>query len=111
MKKIYILTTIAVLATAIAGCKKGFLSQENNPNAPGTNQVSPQNVLSGALETTATYESTGQYLYLAYWLGYFAPSGSYVPATTTTTYNFSNTSYNVFTPSYNNIANYNFLIQ
>jgi len=109
MKKIYLLTTIAIFALAVAGCKKGFLSQENNPNAPSTNLASPQNVLSGAEEVTATYEAGSQYLYCEYWVGYFAPSGSYVPSTAYTTYNFTNTSFSAF-GIYSNISNYNFLL-
>ena len=109
MKKTYLLTTIVIFALAIAGCQKGFLNQSVNPNTPSS--ATPQDLLAGALQSSTTTTNGSQYLKFGIWCGYFAPSGSYVPSTTTLTMNFSNTSYNEFNFYYTNLTNYNLLIQ
>jgi len=107
MKKIYILTTL-FFAIGISGCKKDFLSQEVNPNLPSV--ASPQNLLSAAENTTAGIITGGNYSYLGVWLGQVCPSGNYVPSAVLETYNFTNTSFQVFSPLYLNLTNYNALI-
>jgi len=109
MKKTYLITTIIIFALAVAGCKKGFLDQSVNPNSPSS--ASPQNILSGALQAATTTTAGGTYLTFGIWCGYFSPSGSYVPSTNTTLYNFTNTSFNFFPTYYPNLANFNTLIQ
>ena len=111
MKKIYILTTL-FFAIGIAGCKKNFLSQEINPNQPSV--ASPQNLLSGA-ETISAYIVNGgggnnYYSVWGVWMGQICPSGNYVPSATLETYSFTNASFQVFVPLFNNLANYNALI-
>ena len=107
MKKIYILTAI-FFTIGISACKKDFLSQEINPNLPSV--ASPQNALSAAEAVTASLITGGNYSYLGVWLGQTCPSGNYVPSAILETYNFTNTSFQVFNPIYLNLANYNALI-
>jgi hypothetical protein len=106
MKKIYILTLIALFASV--GCKKSFLSQEVNPNAPSS--ATPQNVLSGVEESLTAYTDGNTYLYLGLWTGYFTPSGSFTPNSLAETYNFTNSSFSRF-GAYSQLANLNYLIQ
>lgn len=106
MKKIHILYTTMLLAMVIAGCKKGFLSQEVNPNTPSV--ATPQNILSGAENTTASTLNTG-FTTFGIWLGYYAPSGNFTISATTEQYNFTNASFSQF-GLYANITNYSLLI-
>jgi hypothetical protein len=110
--------TLSIIACALAigftGCKKDFLSLESNPNIPSN--ATPQLLLSGALKITADIVNTGttgtQSAMSTYgiWMGYWTPSGSYVPSSTLNNNNFLNTSYQTFTPLYNNASNYNNLV-
>ena len=107
--------TLSIIACALAiglsGCKKDFLSLETNPNTPSA--ATPQLLLSGALKVTADIYNTGvtgtQTAMSTYgiWMGYWTPSGSYVPSSTLNNNNFLNTSYQTFTPLFNNASNYN----
>jgi len=112
MKKRYIILTTLFFALVITSCKKGFLSQEVNPNSPSV--ASPQNLLTGALATTAYRINGGggsqYYNYLSVWMGYTTPSGNYVPSPTLEQYSFTNASFQVFNPLYSNLTNYNALI-
>jgi hypothetical protein len=107
MKKTYILSTIILLAIAIAGCKKGFLSQEVNPNTPIAS--TPQFTLSGAQGTTASFLNTG-FTTFGIWLGYYAPSGNYTISSTTEQYNITTSTFNYFSSLYPNITNYTLLV-
>jgi hypothetical protein len=107
MKKTYIISTIVLLAIAIASCKKGFLSQEINPNTPST--ATPQNILSGAQGVTATNFNTG-FTTFGIWLGYFAPSGNFTISASTETYSITTASLSQF-GLYTNITNYNYLVK
>lgn len=105
MKKTYILTTL-FFALAIGGCKKQ-LDQSVNPNAPSV--AAPATILSGAEEVTAV-RVEGDYTTFGIWLGYYAPSGNFVPVSNTETYTITTASQQTFNSLYSNLANYNFLI-
>lgn len=108
MKKKYIILTAVFFATVVTSCKKGFLSQEVNPNQPSV--ASPGALLSGAQVNTASRINGGTYANLSVWLGYAAPSGNYVPSTALEQYAYTNTSYQTFVSIYNNLTNYNAII-
>ena len=104
MKK-YILILAAFLATGIFGCKKNYLSLENNPNTPSI--TTPQLTLAAALNATAANISTS-YSYYGVWAGYWTTSGNYVPNSTINQYQFTPTSFNGdWAAWYQNLANYN----
>ncbi|MGZ3759097.1 MAG: SusD/RagB family nutrient-binding outer membrane lipoprotein [Mucilaginibacter sp.] len=112
MKKRYIILTTVFFALVITSCKKGFLSQEVNPNSPSV--ASPGALLSGA-EVATAYRLNGgagnqYYQYLSVWMGYATPSGNYVPSPTLEQYSFTNTNFQVFNAIYNNLTNYNAII-
>ena len=75
MKKYISILTIA-FTIGVAGCKKGFLDQEIDPNNPP--YTTPQYTLSGAEETTAVIMAD-YYPEYAEWGGYWCWSGSYTP--------------------------------
>jgi len=106
MKK-YILIVATLFTAGISGCKKDYLSQEVNPNAPSV--TTPQLSLAGALATSAnivTYDYEGQ----GVWAGYFTTSGNYVPNTTLNQFNLTTGSLNGdWGDWYGNLTNYNLL--
>jgi hypothetical protein len=108
MKKKYILLTSLFFAIGMAGCKKGFLSQEVNPNQPSV--ASPQNLLTGAEGATAQRLNGSQYNWISVWMGYTTPSGNYVPSPTLEQYSFTNTNFQVFNSIYANLANYQSIV-
>lgn len=121
MKKIFSIIALSALIS-MTGCKKDFLSLEENPNTPSI--ATPQFQLSGALVvsanlynanttvnapgaislTTSSYAQT-----VGIWMGYWTASGNYVPASSLNTNNFTNTNYQIWTQFYLNLSNYNAL--
>ena len=65
-------------------------------------------LLSGSLKVTADIVNVNFSTY-GVWMGYWAPSGNYVPNASLFTYNFTNVDYQVWTPLYSNVSNYNAL--
>jgi len=116
MKK-YITILILTLTIAGSSCKKDFLSLEKNPNVPSV--ASPQLLLSGALRQTAgivnnaTANSTGNFGYYtmyAGWSGYISWSTGYQANTAFEQYVITTSTYDIWTPLYLNLSNYNALI-
>ena len=116
MKKIFSIIALSVLIS-MSGCKKDFLSLEENPNTPST--ATPQFQLSGALVVSANLYNantgttgaislaTSAYAQtVGIWMGYWTASGNYVPASSLNTNNFTNTSYQIWTQLYLNLSNY-----
>ena len=121
MKK-YISIIFITLAIAGSSCKKDYLnSLQTNPNQPSV--ASPTLLLTGALKGTAdivngpnmgTIQSNGTayttgtgYVMYAAWVGYLSQSTGYQPFVALEQYQFTTSSYDVWTPNYLNIANYN----
>lgn len=105
MKKSFLIIFAAV-AISIAGCKKDYLSLETNPNTPSV--YTPDFLLSGAEKVSADLANNSYPTY-GVWMGYWAPSGNYVPNTVLVSYGFGTDDYQVFVPYYQNLANFNFL--
>src|ERR1700743_1434003 len=88
--------SICVVLVATAGCKKNtFNINDNNPNNPTPDAVSPNLLLAGNLKKTADIVRGGQTLnntvygdpdYLQLYMGYWAASGDYLPNTQELTY-------------------------
>ncbi len=76
--KIVLLST-GVLLLGAAGCKKGYLSDINSPNPNQPSDVPPRFILSGALNQSAVWVENGFTDFCEYWMGYWAPSGDYIP--------------------------------
>ena len=75
MKK-YISVIAVLFAVGITGCKKDYLSLENNPNQPSV--TTPQLLLPSA-EVTAANIYLSNYPHYGVWSGYWTTSGNYVP--------------------------------
>jgi hypothetical protein len=105
MKKRFSIILFA-LALCVASCKKDFLSLENNPNTPSVS--SPSLVLTGAEKVTADIVNINYSTY-GVWMGYWSPSGNYVPNAALVQYNYTTDDYQVWTPLYSNLSNYNYI--
>jgi hypothetical protein len=107
MKK-YILI-VSVLSLALGACKKTYLNQEINPNAPST--TTPQFTLSAA-ENTAAAITANDYTEYGVWAGYWTNSGNYTPSTELAQFSFSTTDFpgpDCWDDLYSNLANINLL--
>lgn len=104
MKK-YILFIVAFFTIGISGCKKDFLSLERNLNNPSVTTL--QLTLAGALGTAVAIVNTN-YSHDGVWVGYWTPSGNFVPSTTIQEFQITNQSFTgVWTALYQNITNFN----
>ena len=107
MKK-YISIILAALAIGGTGCKKNYLDLSTNPNSPIV--TTPQLSLTGALKTTADITNGGYYTMYACWMGYLSWSTGYQANVALESYQITTTNYDLFTPIYNNLANYNAIL-
>jgi hypothetical protein len=105
MKFPILMLMVGVLA---GGCKKSFLDVNTNPNTLPT--ASPNFVFTNALNTTINNEvfqnETGSY-FSAQW----TQSSSYILSATIFSYQFTNTDFNYFDPIYNNLEDYQYVIE
>ena len=65
-----------IFTIGIAGCKKDYLSLENNPNQPS---VTTPDLLLPSAEVQAAYIYQVAYPEYGVWGGYWTTSGNYVP--------------------------------
>ncbi len=106
MKK-YIIIVATLFTAGISSCKKDYLSQEVNPNAPSV--TTPQLTLAAALNTSANIVAS-DYQGQGVWAGYFTTSGNYVPNTVLNQFNLTTADLNGDWGSwYGNLTNYNLL--
>lgn len=102
---IYLLIAAGVV---FGSCKKQFLDVNTNPNTLPT--ASPNFVLTNALNTTARNEvfqnETG-----SYFAGLWTQSNSYIFQSTIFGYTFTNGDFNYFDPIYNNLNDYQYVIE
>jgi len=107
MKK-YISIITVVFTIGMAGCKKGYLDQEVNPNLPSV--TTPQYTLAGAEEISAAIVAD-DYPEYAEWGGYWCFSGSYTPDAQFQEFAISITTppspENPWRDLYSNLTNYN----
>jgi hypothetical protein len=112
-KQIINIISATLILIAIAGCKKGYLDINKNPNS-ATN-TTPELVLPQALVTTASEESPVGSLntFISCWMGYWAISGSYAVSATDPASYFQTTSTGngTWLNLYHNLADYNYIEQ
>ncbi len=104
IKSLYILGLAAVLGT---GCTKTFLDVNTNPNALPT--ATPAYVISTALNVTST-NMTGPNDLGSYWSGQWTQSNGYILSTTIFAYNFTNGDFNYWDGFYDNLQDYQYVI-
>jgi hypothetical protein len=121
MKK-YISIIFTALAIAGSSCKKTYLGElTENPNTPSV--ASPALLLTGSLKTTAgilngglnnfnTLPTSNRTIYTQYavWMGYLSRSTTYQVFPTIDQYAFTTNDFDVWSPLYGNLSNYNAII-
>jgi hypothetical protein len=120
MKK-YLSIIFTVLAITGSSCKKNYLGElAQNPNTPSV--ASPALLLTGSLKTTAGILNGGLSsnalptynvnIYTQYecWIGYLSRSTGYQVFANIDQYAFTTADFDVWTPLYSNLSNYNALI-
>lgn len=109
MKRIKSFLLIAIVGLVVGSCKKDFLDVNTNPNTI-TGQAGPGFVFTGALNQTVTnmvdQNETG-----SYYAGHWTQSSSYIYTATTFAYQFTNSNFNYWDPIYNNLQDYEYVIQ
>jgi hypothetical protein len=107
------IVSIALILSLVAGCRKGYLDVNTNPNT-ATN-TTPELVLPQALTTTAAQQSAvgSQNTVISAWMGYWAISGSYASSSTDPASYFQNTGFGdaAWINMYHNLTDYNYIEQ
>lgn len=93
--------------TMATGCKKDFLDVNVNPNSLPT--ATPAFVLTNAMNTTANNMVSPNEIG-SYWAGQWTQSSSYILSTSTFSYIITNTTYNYWDGLYDNLADYQYVI-
>lgn len=104
MKKILIVFTAAL---ALGGCKK-FLDVNTNPNTP--TQTNAAYVFTNAEARTVANQVGGVHIMAGSWVGYYGHSTSYTGGGQEKTYVFTNNDFNFWDGMYDNIADYQYVI-
>jgi len=104
-KILIFLASFGVIATS---CKKSWLDVNKDPNNL-TVAASPSLVFTNALATTTANE-VDQNEIGAYWSGQWTQSSSYIFSAVTFAYKFTNSNFNFWDPIYNNIEDYQYVI-
>lgn len=84
-----LLAAALLLTISFVGCKKE-LDINQNPNQVTEGSTSAELILPNALHYTGLQTANG-YGWLANWMGYWSPSGSFNPSTEESSYNITNT--------------------
>ncbi|RWY52476.1 SusD/RagB family nutrient-binding outer membrane lipoprotein [Mucilaginibacter gilvus] len=106
MKK-FLTILVATLAISAGSCKKDYLELATNPNAPSSS--TPGAALTGALKTTADIINGGGFTMYAAWDGYLSWSTGFQANVALLSYQITSATYDVWSPLYLNISNYNAL--
>lgn len=105
--KLKSLITIGLVALLSTACNESYLDINTNPNTLPT--ASPNFVFTNALNTSAANmvspNETG-----SYWSGQWTQSNGYIISTTTFAYNFTNGDFNYWDGYYDNLQDYQFVI-
>ncbi|MEI7585828.1 SusD/RagB family nutrient-binding outer membrane lipoprotein [Runella sp.] len=104
LKSFFIIAFVALVGSA---CKESFFDINTNPNSLPT--ASPSFVFTNALNTTSTNmlgpNETG-----SYWSGQWTQGNGYIISTTLFAYNFTNGDFNYWDGYYDNLQDYQFVI-
>ncbi len=110
LKSFFIFAFVALIGTS---CKESFFDINTNPNSLPTAQ--PNYVLTNALNTTATNIAgntggQGSSEIGFYWSGQWSQGNGYIISTTQFAYNFTNGDFNYWDVYYDNLNDYEFVI-
>ena len=88
MKPIYNkLLIILLLAAAVAGCKKGYLDVNKDPNRVTDDNITPELIFPQAAHATGARQASGNFRFIENWMGYWAAPGDFAIQQDETTYN------------------------
>ena len=104
-KPFYTIALAVLLLTA--GCKKSFLDVNVNPNSAPT--ATPSFILTNAMNNTANIFVSPNEIG-SYWSGQWTQSSSYILSPATFSYNFTNTDFNYWDGFYDNLQDYQYVI-
>ncbi len=104
MKKVFII--IAAGLVLFSSCKKSWLDVNKNPNTPTS--TTPELVFANALNSTAN--NLGPHQLGSFWGGLWTQSSSFITDVPTHTYVFTNTNFNFWDGFYDNMYDYQFVI-
>lgn len=108
MKLKVALFAVTIIGFVGTGCKKSWLDVNKDPNNI-TGQASVSLVFTNALASTTANEVDQNELG-SYWSGQWTQSSSYIFSATTFAYQFTNSNFNYFDPIYNNLEDYQYVI-
>ncbi len=105
MKKILLYLLLGSVVTT--SCRK-FIDVNTNPNTPTVTKANL--VFSNALNTSARIMVGGMHITMGSWTGYYGHSTSYTGGGQEKTYVFTNNDFNYFDGPYDNLADYQYVI-
>lgn len=104
LKSYFLIAVLALLSTA---CNEQFLDINTNPNSLPT--ASPNYIFTNALRQSAS-NMLGPNETASYWSGQWTQSNGYILSTTIFTYNFTNGDFNYWDGYYDNLQDYQVVI-
>lgn len=81
------LIVIATALTVFAGCKKGFLDINDNPNDPTDENITPELIFVAGAEGVGARMGSTNFRFLNSWVGYLSAAGDFAIVQDETTYN------------------------
>lgn len=84
-KKLFIIILSA--AAVFAGCKKGYLDVNQDPNRVTDDNITPELIFPQAAHATGARSASGNFQFIQNWMGYWAASGDFAIQQDETSYN------------------------
>lgn len=81
------LLILLLSALAFAGCKKGYLDVNKDPNRVTDDNITPELIFPQAAHAVGARQASGNFRFLENWLGYWAAPGDFAIQQDETTYN------------------------
>lgn len=100
---------IVLGAIATIGCSKEYLDVNDNPNTPTTTRA--DYVFTNAIVRTTAYQSGAMHALGANWTGHWGHSTSFTGGGQQKTYVFTNSDFNFFDGAYDNLYDYQYVIE
>ena len=107
MNLIKFLSGVVLLSTLAPGCRKFLDVNTTENNATTTNSAW---VFTGALGTSMRNQYGGSHIVPGSWVGFYAHSGSFTGGGNEKTYDFTNSDFNYFDEGYDNLNDYQYVI-
>ncbi len=87
MKTIYNKLFVIILIAASAGCKKGYLDVNQDPNRVTDDNITAQLIFPQAAHATGARSASGNFQFIENWMGYWSASGDFAIQQDETSYN------------------------